>query len=80
MHFVVLQLQTVGDTEEEKGKNEVRSFSTTSSAKSSFQLEKKTQEVVEDHLGKFRLSLGKYLAGQEKGKGSSIGKEENNSS
>ena len=54
------------DIDEEVDKNEVKKFS--SFKNDSFKIGKKTQEVVNDHLGKFKQSLSKYLANQEKNK------------
>ena len=58
--------EDVKDIDEEVDKNEVKKFS--SFKNDSFKIGKKTQEVVNDHLGKFKQSLSKYLANQEKNK------------
>ena len=50
------------DTEEEKDKNEVKNFASSNEVNNPFKICKKTQRVVEDHLGKFKDSLSKYLA------------------
>lgn len=59
----------VEDTDEEPTKNEVKSAGPIRKCMSNpFNMRKKTQEVVEDHLGKFRISFDQYFASKEKSK------------
>eukprot|EP00826_Nyctotherus_ovalis_P037190 TRINITY_DN3378_c0_g1_i14.p2 TRINITY_DN3378_c0_g1~~TRINITY_DN3378_c0_g1_i14.p2 ORF type:complete len:251 (+),score=69.89 TRINITY_DN3378_c0_g1_i14:891-1643(+) len=68
--------ENIKDSDEEADRSNVKAAAPAKKCKEySLSMGKKARKVVEDHLGKFRVSFGKYLANTEKSKEAVTDKE-----